>query len=181
MCDFGDLDRLIHESQGYLLRYAEHLLHDASSAQDAVQNAYVRYIRFVRKSGGVFRADNLRAWMLKTVRNLCMDHVKSASFRLETAWDESDLENVTAERFGENPEQQLKHREELLEVRRLVRTLSDAEQEVIALKFEEGRSYAEIAEIMGISTGYTGYLLHQAIGKLKAAYRAENGGADNGL
>ena len=178
MCDFSELSRLIQNSQGRLLRYAEHLLHNAASAQDAVQNAYVRYILFVRKSGGVFRAGNLEAWLFRTVRNLCLDQIKSASFRLETSWDESDFDGISSwknsvgEEFSESPEQKLRRKEDLLEMRRLIKTLSGQEQEVLALKFEEEKSYAEIAEIMHISSGYVGYLLHQAVMKLKSAGKA---------
>lgn len=177
MCDFSSLSQLIRESQGHLLRYAEHFLHNPQSAQDIVQQAYIRYIRFVRKSGGVFAADNLKAWLLKTVRNLCLDELKKASFRLETSWQHLDFDLLASRIIDwpgtdlKNPDERMALKDEIIEIRKIIKTLPEQEQEVLALKFEENKSYAEIAEITGFSKGYVGFLLHNAIAGIKEKYR----------
>ena len=174
MCDFSSLTKLIRESQGHLLRYAEHFIHDSQTAQDIVQKAYIRYIRFVRKSGGRPGIENLDAWFLTTVRHLCFDELKSASFRLETAWENwevlPDRERSSVNDSFTLPDEQMEKQEQIAAVRRIITTLSEQEQEVLSLKFEENKKYAEIAGIMGISRGYVGFLLHQAVAKVKAKY-----------
>ena len=46
--------------------------------------------------------------------------------------------------------------------------LSENQQEVVRLKFQEGLSYKEIAAVTELSVSNVGYLIHTAIKKLRA-------------
>ena len=52
-------------------------------------------------------------------------------------------------------------------------SLSEAEQEVLRLKFQDGLKYHEIANVTGRTTNYVGVLIHAAIKKLRAQLQAD--------
>jgi RNA polymerase sigma-70 factor (ECF subfamily) len=51
--------------------------------------------------------------------------------------------------------------------------LEPRDREIVILKIEHGRSYKEIAEIMGISVTNVGFILHTAIKKLAKSLNTE--------
>lgn len=168
MCNLDELNQLIREYSGRLIRYAGHILRDISSAQDAVQDAYVRYIRHIRNANVEKRAiDNLPAWMFRTTRNLCLDRLRAANTRNETSLD-VETDSMTAFAVFESPasEADRSDRKSVLKTA-IAEKLSPREQEVLTLKFEEDRSYREIAEITGVSVGHVGAILHRAMEKLR--------------
>jgi RNA polymerase sigma-70 factor (ECF subfamily) len=48
-----------------------------------------------------------------------------------------------------------------------IRRLPDNQQEVLRLKFHGGLTYAEIADVTGLTTTNVGFILHTAISKLR--------------
>lgn len=177
MCNPDELNALIRECQGKLLRYAEHFLKSADAAQDAVQDAYVRYIRHIRNADPARRKiDNLSAWLFRTTRNICLDLLRSARVRLEVSAspgpedeDRAPDEHPAFTAF-DTPETALRENDDRAFVRSLIESeLTPREKEALILKFEEDKSYREIAEIMGVSIGHTGSLIHHAVKKLRSA------------
>ena len=56
----------------------------------------------------------------------------------------------------------------------MVAELSDNQQEVVRLKFQENLSYREIAEVTGLSVSNVGFLLHTAVMKLRERMNSSN-------
>jgi len=50
---------------------------------------------------------------------------------------------------------------------RLLADLPANQQEVVRLKFQDGLSYRDIAEITGLTSSNVGYLLHVALKRLR--------------
>ena len=48
------------------------------------------------------------------------------------------------------------------------------QQEVVRLKFQEGMSYKQIAEVTGLSVSNVGYLLHVAVNSLRERVNAKD-------
>lgn len=179
----NELNTLIRECQSGLLRYARRFLKSREEAQDAVQEALIRYIRHVRKSPARNNpVGNPRAWLCKTTRNICLDLLKSARVRYEIPLPENPP--GTPDSFAAtsaSPGTALEKKNDLEQMNKLIKnTLSPREQEVLTLKFEEEMSCTEIAGIMDISPGNAASILHRAILKLRtAARRTENGGVES--
>ena len=68
---------------------------------------------------------------------------------------------------GPGPRQQLERQESAESLLSQIARLPDNQQEVLRLKFQGGLSYAEIANVTGLSKTNVGFLLHRAIGKLR--------------
>lgn len=170
MCNLDELNVLIRDYSGRLIRYAGHLLQDLSLAQDVVQDAYIRYIRHIRSAGVEKRAiDNLPAWMFRTTRNLCLDRLRSAKTRNEISLENCGGDDgVTSFTVFISPASDADRSDRKNVLKNAVaEVLTPREREVLTLKFEEEYSYREIAEITGVSIGHVGSILHRAMEKLR--------------
>lgn len=172
MCDFKEINHLIGEWEGKLLRYASQILQDHGEAQDAVQNAFIRYIRKKREKQEE-RIIHPGAWLLRATRNICLDVLKSARNKKELPLNGDEYFSSFA-----SPDVEAAQSDDISMMRDLIARLSPREQMILSLRFEQRLRYEQIAQIMEISTSNTGVLLHQTIGKLKKAWAAREDRGD---
>lgn len=170
MCDFKEINHLIDEWEGKLLRYASQILRDYPEAQDAVQNAFIRLIRRKRENPDE-RIIHPGAWLFRATRNICFDVLKSARKKNELPVADEYFSSFAA------PDVDTAQSDDICMMRELISNLTPREQEILALRFEQKLRYEQIAQIMDLSLSNTGVLLHQTIGKLKKAW---NAGEDRG-
>jgi RNA polymerase sigma-70 factor (ECF subfamily) len=156
MCDFKEINHLIGELEGRLLRYAGQILRDQHSAQNAVQNAFIRLIRRKREKPEE-RIIHPGPWLLCVVRNLSFETLKSSAKKeYFSSFASPDVEPAQSD--------------DICVMRELINSLSPAEQEILALRFEQKLRYEQIAQIMDLSLNSATILLHQTIAKLKKAW-----------
>ena len=67
----------------------------------------------------------------------------------------------------------LERNEEQQLVEQQILQLPTREQELLSLRLSHGMSYKQIAEITGLTTSNVGFLLHQALMRLKTALASE--------
>lgn len=92
--------------------------------------------------------DSIEAFCFTICRNLSLDKVRRMS-RQEQTLDES---YVPADHsYTSNPEEQAVQRDRVKLVRQLVNRLPEKQRTVMQLRDIEGKSYRDIAEIMGIT------------------------------
>ena len=74
--------RSFEPHRAYLRGLAYRMLSSMAEAEDAVQDAYIRWHRIGAKARGAI--DNPRAWLSKATTRLCLDRLKSARAQRET-------------------------------------------------------------------------------------------------
>ena len=159
-----EIEALIASTERALIRFAARYLRDRAGACDAVQSAYIRYVRFLQgPPPGVVR--NPAAWLFRTTRNICLDVLKSARMRLTTSFEEALHGESGAAVPG--ADDALRAEDDLALIRSMFETLSEREREIVVLKIEHGKSYREIAEITGLTVSNVGFILHGAMKKLR--------------
>ncbi len=84
---------------------------------------------------------------------------------------ELDLQTLPG---GTGPEEQLVQLETNVRLLGLLELLTENQQEVIRLKFQNDLSYREIAEITGMTVSNVGVLLHTGLKKLRALMKDGN-------
>jgi RNA polymerase sigma-70 factor (ECF subfamily) len=136
---------LPHLNAAYNL--ARWLTRNDHDAEDVVQDAYLRALRFF----GGFRGDDGRAWLLAIVRNTCYDFLRS--HRPQELTEAFDEEVHTTVDDSQSPEVVLIRRADQAVVRRALEMLPLPLREVIILRELEGLSYKEIADAAGIKIG----------------------------
>jgi RNA polymerase sigma-70 factor (ECF subfamily) len=126
---------------------ARWLIRSPADAEDAVQEACLRALRFFDG----FRGGDSRAWLLKIVRNSCYSWVKKN--RPAELSDEFDETVHSSEGPRVDVETTLVSRAESERVRIALGTLPVAFREVLVLREIEGLSYKEISDVTGVPMG----------------------------
>ena len=151
---------------------ARWLLRNEHSAQDAVQEAYLRAFRFFDG----FRGGDARPWLMSIVRNTCFTWLRDHGRGPELVeFDEEggrDAYEPTIGRMDDNPESLLLRKLESRQVNAAIEQLPPVFREALILRELEELSYEEIAEISGVPIGTVMSRLSRARRMLRAALTA---------
>jgi RNA polymerase sigma-70 factor (ECF subfamily) len=127
--------------------YARWLTKSEADAEDVVQDAYVRALRFFSS----LRSDDARGWLLAIVRNTWYGRFQKRAASGEIA----EFDPAASDRpdDGLDPESRLIQQQTVDRVRRALEDLPVDFREVLVLRELEGLSYKEIATIIGVPIG----------------------------
>ena len=126
---------------------ARWLTHDEHDAEDLVQEAYLRALRFFDS----FHGDNGKVWLLTIVRNTCYSWLRrNRPDKLAESFDETV--HSAADDLA-NPQRVLLQEEENQLLRDALQELPMEYREVLVLRELEGLTYREIAAVSGIALG----------------------------
>ena len=145
---------------------ARWLTRNEADAQDMVQEAYLRALRFF----GGFHGTDARAWFLTIVRNTCYTWLK----RNRSQELSGDFEEAVLTKESDEPDPEVSH---VLKVRshlinEAIEKLPIEFREVVILRELEELSYKEIAAITGIPIGTVMSRLSRARKRLFVYLRA---------
>src|ERR1700688_4491914 len=148
---------------------ARWLIRSPADAEDVVQEAFLRALRFFDG----FRGGDSRAWLLKIVRNTCYSWVKkNRPTELSGEFDETVH---SCESPREDAEAKLVSRANSEHVRKALGALPIAFREVLVLREIEELSYKEISDVTGVPMGTVMSSLSRARQRLREELRAAAG------
>jgi len=155
---FESIEQLFAALESPLLSYALRLLGERATAEDVVQEA------FMRLHSQFEQVQEPRRWLYRTVHNLALNQRRQSGkiVRLERT-DKGDEGNADASDPEPLPDQQIVRWEGIGLVRLSLAALDERSREVVRLKFDEDLSYKEISERTGLTVSHVGYLLHHAL------------------
>jgi RNA polymerase sigma-70 factor (ECF subfamily) len=147
------------ELRAYLLG----LLRDGHLADEALQAAFAK----ATERGHTARGDSLKAWLFRVAHNEAIDlrrrlAAEGKSVRAAGWWKA---------RVEPAPEQAAKRRETVERVRRAVEALPAEQREVVRLRMEDEKTFAEIAALTGKPLGTILTRMRLATKKLAEALR----------
>ena len=157
---------LPHLDDAYTL--ARYLLRDATDAEDAVQECYLRAFRHFDS----YRGPAIKPWLFAILRNVCRaEFARRATSPTGATEDAADHEEQTPlwREPQETPEAQMLRRWDADTIRRLVAALAEPFRETFVLREINNLSYREIAEMLAIPVGTSKARLFDARAKLRAA------------
>ena len=159
-----------HLDAAYTL--ARYITRDAPEAEDAVQEAVLRAVRYFHT---LKRDSDARAWLLAIVRRECYG---GRQRQVDTvAFDEvPELRLVDA---GEQPDTSAERGLLRDRLRRAVGALPDVMRESIILREIQQLSYEEIATVTEVPIGTVMSRLARARERLAVALRGVNGGMED--
>ena len=140
------LAALVSQYSGTLYRVAFSVLRNASDAEDAVQEAFLRVLRH-RDTLGEVR--DHRVWLIRIVWNIVLDRKRRAKTRPETD-DVSELARVLPAR-GLSAEQVASAAQHHAHVLGCVDRLPANERQVLLLSAFDELNSVEIASVLGIT------------------------------
>ena len=139
-----------------LLGLAQRMLGDGMEAEDVAQEAFLRVWRQAPKwRPGQARFDT---WLYRLVVNICLDHRRRRRNLLPILEDLVDVVRPSRETVLGDMLQAEAHDK----VREIVSRLAPEHRMVVVLRYTEGLSYEEIAEILGCSRGTVASRLNRA-------------------
>lgn len=152
---------LPHLDDAYTL--ARYLLRDEHDAQDVVQDAVLRALRYFDG----YRDGDARAWLLTIVRNCCLTFQRRhRADRLTVPFAGDETERLSDPIESDTLAIQ---RSERAVLERAIATLPTEFREVIVLREIEDMSYKEISEVVGVPIGTVMSRLARARKRLAAA------------
>ena len=159
---------LPHLDAAYTL--ARYLTRHEHDAQDVVQDAYLRALKYFDGFRGTEGSDG-RAWLLTIVRNTAFNWRRR--YRQEASAAEFDEQLHSDAVAGVHPEAELLGTTARESLHQALDRLPPEFREVIVLRELQGLSYKEIGEVTGVPTGTVMSRLSRARSRLQRALYAE--------
>ena len=153
---------LPHLNAAYNL--ARWLTHNDHDAQDVVQEALLRAMRYMAG----FRGDSARAWLLQIVRHTCYSWLKENRPAERAVLDDTDdaLQELPAPAADE-PHSVALRKADRAQINAAIAALPVAYREVLVLRELEDLSYGDIARIADIPLGTVMSRLARARGLMR--------------
>jgi RNA polymerase sigma-70 factor (ECF subfamily) len=151
----GDFEQVMLPHLNAAHNLARWLVRDPSIAEDVVQDAYERALKYF----AVFRGGSGRAWLLQIVRNAAYSMLKAQRQRKEVSLSSgtraADEDGVDMDILDSSPgpEATLAQRQDLAALDVALNALPIAWRECLILREVESLSYKEMASIMNVPIG----------------------------
>jgi RNA polymerase sigma-70 factor (ECF subfamily) len=156
--------QLYEEYFDKIYRYITLKIGDTVEAEDLTQQVFLNTLRSI--SSFKWRGKPFSAWLYRIAHNQVVDYLrkkKRTDMPLEEALAGGD----------DNPQLAAERRLDIERVLAATRQLTDAQREVISLRFTSELSIAQVAEVMGKSQGAVKALQHSGIVALRQALLVE--------
>lgn len=153
------LRQVFDAEESPLLRYAHGLLGQRETAEDIVQDAFLKLHAHWEE------VTHPRAWLFRCTRNLALSHLRD--HKREIPMDG----NREWESSNPDPEQALGKLEAIGTLQLLVAELQEEDRTLISLKYHDGLKYDQISQRTGLTVSNVGYKLHHALKNLADSLR----------
>jgi RNA polymerase sigma-70 factor (ECF subfamily) len=180
---------LVDRYSASLVRLARVYVHDAASAEEVVQDAWIGLLESIDRFEG---RSSLKTWIFRILINCARTRARkdSRTIPFSAAFQSEDLEQ---REFGfghfvpewvpiapghwlrppaqweDQPEQQVLAAETRAQIQRAIDALPPAQREVIVLRDVSGFSSADVCNILGVSDTNQRVILHRARGRVRRA------------
>jgi RNA polymerase sigma-70 factor (ECF subfamily) len=171
--DAGAFEELVELYQNRLVAVMNHLVGNAEEAEDLAQEVFLRVYRSRKK----YRPrSKFSTWLFTIANNLALNALRSRQRKPTVslpAQDSGPLGPRPAEQLvpdrGSGPMRRLERQELTDLIRRALEELNERQRMAVVLNKFEDMNYAEIAEVMGLTTKAVKSLLSRARENLRAA------------
>jgi RNA polymerase sigma-70 factor (ECF subfamily) len=140
-------------------RYIRYRLNDDALAEDVASEVFVRLLEASRKKQGPL--SSLKGWLITTASNAVNDHLRKQYRQPELELSESLLDR------NSNILSEIDSREEKRIVQQAYAGLTDEQQHVLALRFGQGYSLEETAQMLNKNVNAVKALQFRALTSLQ--------------
>lgn len=152
-----------------IFAYVYRRVGNAQLAEDLTGEVFVRVIQAIRSER--FWQTSFQAWLYRIAHNLVVDHYRQRARVKDVELDErlvaagDDPVSATAQAFANE------------RLGAAIQRLTPDQQHVLALRFGEGMTAREVAEVVNKTVGAIEALQHRALAALRRALEKESYGA----
>lgn len=142
----GDVEAfeiLFHRYYRHLCVFSSHIIHDDDSAEEIVQDFFVR---LWEKRNQIHIETSVKNYFFRSVKNLCLNHIQHDKTKIRYS------QHVRTEGEKQTSGEDLFFEMDLSEkIEESINSLPEKRQEIFRLSREEGLKYREIADRLNIS------------------------------
>jgi len=157
--DDGAADVLDRLHRAALVRFATRYLGDRAAAEDVAQEALVAAL-----GADDVAPERFRAWLYRVARNRCLNVIRGRGRRPDGERLSTHADPVAS---LTGPLSRLFARERAADLARQLARLTEAQREVLALRYVESLSRDEAAEVLGLSVSLVKSRLHEGLKRLR--------------
>ena len=160
------LEQMVARHGGWAAHFAERLTGNPATAEEVVQDAFLRLWHNAERWEGRSR---FSTWFYRVLHNLAIDRLRSRRASHEEL--DEDLPDPEP-----GPELSLQRERRDARVRAALDRLPERQRAALVLSHYEGLSQAEAAAVLGVNEGALESLLSRARARLRELLAAERGG-----
>ena len=147
-----------------VLKYMRYRV-DAASAEDLTGEVFVRVLRHISEQRGSFVA-----WLYRIAANVVVDRSRSKAVRKERALEEEQAGTARRDRVSSEDS------DRRMDIEAAIVRLTEDQRELVTLKFIQGLSNSEVAEITGRSPEAIRGLQFRALSAMRDLLQETPGG-----
>ena len=151
--------QLYEENFNKIYRYLTLKVGNRTEAEDLTQQVFLKALESI--SSYKWRGMPFSSWLFRIAHNQAVDYFRKGSKEKSVLLDEARTV------VGADPALLTEQRVTVEQLNLACKRLTEAQQEVISLRFAGGLSIAEVAEVMGKNQGAIKALQHSAIVALR--------------
>jgi len=151
--------QLYEEYFDKIYRYLALRIGNEMEAEDMTQQVFLNALRSI--SSFRWRGVPFSAWLYRIAHNQAVDHLRKKKKRTSVPLDESLATS------DDNPQLATERKLDIEQLLSATKQLTEAQHEVISLRFTSELSIAQVARVMGKSQGAVKALQHSAIVALR--------------
>jgi len=151
-----------------IYRYVQYRIGDSQTAEDAASEVFVRLLNAL--NNGKAPQSSLRGWLFGTASHIVNDH-----YRARYRGGDEDLERheTLPAHDAADPEMVVQRVLAHAELRTALADLTDDQQQVVTLRFGQGLSHREVAQLMEKTEGAVKLLQLRALRSLRRMLEAD--------
>lgn len=144
-----------------IYRYVALRIGDKTEAEDITQQVFVNALQSIRSFK--WKGIPFSAWLFRIAHNQVVDYLRKQTKQATVPLNQSMVSSDS------NPQLVAEHRLDIEQLVSATKRLTEAQREVISLRFAGELSIAQVAKVMGKSQGAVKALQHSAIVALRKA------------
>ena len=164
----GTFESWYHEHRTSVYRYVRFRVATREAAEDVTSEVFMKALRSFERYDA--RLASPRTWLLRIARNAVTDHLRALRRRGSLHVTLDRVPDLVAE--VPDQEERLLRQERIQALLNGNQTLSQADQEILSLRYGASLNTGEIAEALGVSHNAVAVRLHRALKRLKQAVDA---------
>ena len=150
-----EFERLFKDSYPHMYRMAFSMVENADDAKDAVHQVFAQIWRNKPRVAN----NSIRGYLLAATRNQCLHLLRSR--QLQRQMEEELQRDITANESEEREEL-------LLQLQQVIdNNLTEQDRRVLNLHYDEEKTYAETASILGISAAAVNKHITRSLAKIR--------------
>ena len=157
------LAELYHKYKKDVYTKAKSILRDEEMALDMTQETFIRVSRHLDKLEDT-HCNKTRAYLVIIVKNLCLDYIRSKKDQLSSNYEDVSMLLPDTD---DTPEDIIIKMDRTKEMADYLSRINPFYAEVINLRYYQGYSNKEIADLLGISHGNARVRLKRALEAIK--------------